>query len=264
MGKYFKALEGGEKGAAMGKYFKALERAEEEYGHKAPEAPLKPIAETSLPTSQPEAAHEPMDCYEALKTNILARYPGQAIKTILFSGTIHGDGASTTAINFATTLDRTCRLKVLLIETNLRAPSLHAAFRIEPERGLSDLVSNGDKPDFYIKKVKPGNLSVVTAGSKLTGAVSLFESDRFNEFLTSVRVVFDYIILDGPPIPSFSEARVLCPKVDGVVLVIEAGKTREQVAVWAKKELEEAGGKVLGVVLNKRKFYIPEWISKRL
>jgi protein-tyrosine kinase len=264
MGKYVKALESGEKGAAMEKYFKAPERTEKGNGRKAPKAPLKPITETSLPVHAPAAAHEPMDCYEALRTNILACYPGQAVKTILFSGIIHGDGASTTAINFATTLERNCRLKVLLVEANLKAPSLHAAFRIEPERGLSDLMSNGNKPDFYIKKVKPGNLSVVTAGSRLTGAANIFESDRFSEFLTSVRLVFDYIILDGPPIPSFSDAKVLCPKVDGVVLVIEAGKTREQAAVWAKKELEEAGGKVLGVVLNKRKFYIPKWISKRL
>ena len=64
--------------------------------------------------------------------------------------------------------------------------------------------------------------------------------------------------------PAFRKHRVLCTKVDGVVLVIEAGKTREQVAVRAKKELEEAGGKVLGVVLNKRKYHIPEWIYKRL
>ncbi|MEN8754269.1 MAG: CpsD/CapB family tyrosine-protein kinase [Desulfobacterales bacterium] len=248
----------------MGKYFEALERAEKAYGRRAPEAPLKPIAETPPPISPSEATHEPMDCYEALKTNILSHHPGQTIKTILFLGTTHGDGASTTAINFATTLARSFRLKVLLIEANLRTPGVHTAFRIEPERGLSDIMSNGDKPDFYIKKVKSGNLSVVTAGSKLTEAVSLFESDRFNEFLTSVRVAFDYIILDGPPITSFSEARVLCTKVDGVVIVIEAGKTREQVAVRAKKELEEAGGKVLGVVLNKRKFYIPEWIYKRL
>lgn len=248
----------------MGKYRKALERAEEGYGRRAPEATLKPIAETPPPISPPEAAHEPMDRFEALKINILAHHPGQTIKTILFSGTTHGDGASTTAINFATTLARNCRLKVLLIEANLITPNVHTAFRIEPERGLSDLMSNGDKPDFYIKKVEPGNLSVVTAGSKLTGSLSLFESDRFNEFLTSVRVAFDYIILDGPPVPNFSGARVLCTKVDGVVLVIEAGKTRKQVAVRAKKELEEAGGKVLGVVLNKRKYYIPEWIYKRL
>jgi Mrp family chromosome partitioning ATPase len=57
---------------------------------------------------------------------------------------------------------------------------------------------------------------------------------------------------------------VICAKVDGVIMVVESGKTREQVAVRAKKELEEAGGKVLGVVLNKRKFHIPEWIYRRL
>jgi len=248
----------------MGKTYEAMERAEKGYGRKILQLPLKPVVEKIPAIPLPETVHKPMDCYEVLKTNILARHPGQAIKTILFSGTTHGDGASTTAINFATTLASNCRLKVLLIEANLRTPGLHTAFRVGPERGLSDIMSNADKPIHYIKKVEPGNLSVVTAGSKLTGPVSLFESDRFSEFLTSIRAAYDFIILDGPPIPSFSEARVLCTKVDGVVLVIEAGKTRKQVAVRARKELEEAGGKVLGVVLNKRKYYIPEWIYKRL
>ena len=248
----------------MGKTYEALERAEKEYGHRAPEAAPKPAAETPPPISLQETTHEKMDCYEALKINILSRHPGQAIKTILFSGTTHGVGASTTAINFATTLARNCRLKVLLIEANLRTPGLHTTFRIPPEGGLADIVSNGNQPAFYIKKVEPGNLSVVTAGSRLTGAVTLFESGRFNRFLSAVRAAFDYIILDGPPVPSFSEARVICAKVDGVVLVVEAGKTREQVAVRARKELEEAGGKVLGMVLNRRKYYIPDWIYKRL
>ena len=248
----------------MGKTYEALERAENEYGRKAPAAPPKPAAETPQRLPPQETAPEKMDCYEALKINILARHPGQTIKTILFSGTTHGDGASTTAINFATTLARNCRLKVLLVEANLRTPGLHTTFCIEPECGLSDIMRNGEKPDFYFKKVEPANLYVVTSGSKLTGAVTLFESERFNKFLTAVRAVYDYIILDGPPVPSFSEARVICSKVDGVVLVVEAGKTREQVATRAKKELEEAGGKVLGMVLNRRKYYIPEWIYKRL
>jgi capsular exopolysaccharide synthesis family protein len=248
----------------MGKTFEALERAEKEYDRKAQVVPLKPLAESAPPISLQEPVPEPMDCYEALKTNILARHPDHTIKTILFSGTAHGDGASTTAINFATTLARNSRVKVLLIEANLRTPSLHKALRIEPERGLSDIMTNGDKPTFYIKKVEPGNLSVVTAGSRPTATVSLFESERFSGFLKSMRAVYDYVILDGPPVPSFSEASVLSSKVDGVVLVIESGKTREQVAVRAKKELEEAGGKVLGIVLNKRKFHIPDWIYKRL
>jgi Mrp family chromosome partitioning ATPase len=115
-----------------------------------------------------------------------------------------------------------------------------------------------------MRKVKTGNLSIVTAGSKPIGPVSLFESERFCKFLESIRTVFDYIILDGPPAPSFSETSLLCSQVDGVILVIEAGKTREQVAVRAKDELEAAGGKVLGVVMNRRKYRIPRWIYKRL
>jgi Mrp family chromosome partitioning ATPase len=79
-----------------------------------------------------------------------------------------------------------------------------------------------------------------------------------------MREQFDYVILDGPPLPRFSEIRVICAKVDGVVLVVKAGKTKREVALRAKKELEDAGGKILGVVINRRRFYIPEWIYKRL
>jgi protein-tyrosine kinase len=248
----------------MGKVCRALEKAQKQYERNALEAARKATA-TAAPAVDPEASvHGPRDCYEALKTNILARHPGQAVKTILFSGTAHGDGASTTAINFAATLACNRRLKVLLLEANLRTPGLHAAFDIEADRGLSDIIANGNKPGVYIKKVAPGNMALVTAGSTLTGAVSLFESERFSSFLKAARAAFDYVILDGPPVPGFAEARVLCSKVDGVVLVIKAGKTREQVAVRAKKELEEAGAKILGVVLNKRKYYIPEWIYRRL
>jgi capsular exopolysaccharide synthesis family protein len=242
----------------MGKTFEALERAEKEYGDKTLELSI------GSARRRRERGHAAKNCYEVLKTNILARHPGHLIKTILFSGTTHGDGSSTTSINFATTLACNCRLEVLLIEANMRTPSLHRAFNVETEHGLSDLLTNGNESALCIKKVDPGNLSVVTAGSRLTDPVTLFESKRFFDFLIAEREKYDYVILDGPSVPGSSDVRVICNKVDGVVLVLEAGKTRKQVAVRAKQELEEAGGKLLGVVLNKRKFYIPEWIYKRL
>ncbi|MFB3123892.1 MAG: cobalamin biosynthesis protein CobQ, partial [Candidatus Binatia bacterium] len=71
-------------------------------------------------------------------------------------------------------------------------------------------------------------------------------------------------VLDAPSVHGFAECRVLCAKVDGVVLVVESGRTRRQVAFNAKKQLEEAGGKLLGVVLNKRRYYIPEFIYRWL
>ena len=75
---------------------------------------------------------------------------------------------------------------------------------------------------------------------------------------------YDHVVLDAPPFLGIPECRVLCAKVNGVVLVIESGRTRRQVALSAKKQLEGAGGKLLGVVLNKRKYYIPEYIDRWL
>ena len=79
-----------------------------------------------------------------------------------------------------------------------------------------------------------------------------------------MREKFDYIILDSPPITRYAESRVIATKVDGVILVLESGKTRSQVAIKAKQELEETGANVIGAILNRRKHYIPEWIYKRL
>ena len=75
---------------------------------------------------------------------------------------------------------------------------------------------------------------------------------------------FDYIIIDAAPIGSCPESQAICAKADGVLMVIESGKTRRQVAQRTKKELEDAGGKLLGLVLNRRRYYIPDWIYRRL
>ena len=150
------------------------------------------------------------------------------------------------------------------MDVNLRTPSLHGVFTIDHIPGLSDLLSNSGKVTSRIKKVGPGNFYVLPCGGNHSGPVGLFESGRFDRFLKIIRERFDYVILDAPPVPAFSEARVICAKVDGVVLVLRSGKTRRQVALKVKKELEEAGGKLLGVVANRKKYYIPEFIYKRL
>ncbi len=182
----------------------------------------------------------------------------------MFVGTTHGNGASTTAINFATTMAKDSQLKVLLLDANLRTPSLHDVFKVDRTCGLSDLVANNGRVRSPIKKVGPGNLCVIPCGGKHSDPVSLFESKRFDQFLKLARERYDYVIVDAPPVHASAECRVLCCKVDGVVLVCEAGKTRGPIALRAKMKLEEAGGKLLGVVLNKKRYYIPKFIYKRL
>jgi len=202
--------------------------------------------------------------YEDILTRLHTQHPGESIKTIMFTGAAHGGGATTTAINFAKTLVRDHHVRVLLIDANMRTPNLRELFDIKNDQGLTDIVLDHDAKPYKVIDCDPSYLFVLATGGNYIGPVGLFESERFDIFLSKVREEFDYVILDSAPIPSFAEARVLCEKVDGVVLVVESGKIRRQVALRAKKELEDAGAQILGVVLNKRKYYIPEWLYKRL
>jgi capsular exopolysaccharide synthesis family protein len=247
----------------MGRTHEALERAEKEYQETLVEKPL--ASETAVVPKRPKQypIQAPLDRYQEVKIKLITCFPEESIKTILVTGTAHGDGASTTAVSFATTLARDCKLKVLLIDVNLRHPSLHEVFNIKYNKGLSNLLTDKDKPPFY-KKVGHGDLYVIPSGGKHKGPLTLFESKRFDDFLKKVREDFAYVIMDAPPVNTFSEPRVIGTKVDGGILVVESGKTRRQVAIRTKQELEEAGIRILGVILNRRKHYIPNWIYKRL
>ncbi len=248
----------------MGKTHEALLRAEKEYHENFVRPPHEPKKMKVIKSPKRASGRKSMETYEDLKTNLLSRYPNGSIKSILFNGTYHGGGCSTTVVNFASALTKDSELKVLLVDVNLRTPGLHEAFKIDQDFGLSDFLGNSFQIEPQIKKVDPGNLHVLTCGGKPTVPLPLFESNEFDQFLKDMRERFDYVILDAPPVPKFSECRVLCTKVDGVVLVIEAGKTRRHVALRAKKELKEAGANLLGVVINKRKYYIPDRIYRLL
>jgi len=114
----------------MGKTHEALERAEKEYQENLLSTLREPLHKWAAPPKR-TSNHTVIEWYEDLKTNLLTRYPDRSIKTILFNGTKHGGGCSTTAINFATALAKNSKLKVLLVDVNLRTPSLQEVFKID-------------------------------------------------------------------------------------------------------------------------------------
>ena len=205
----------------------------------------------------PSVAH-----YEELKANFLARHANRPTKTILFSGTVNGDGASSTATNFAKTLARDPALKVLLIDANLRNPSLHNTFSINHTASLAKLLQEAAPGPLF--RFEQGQVNVLPSGGIYLDPTSIFASREFSEFLREMRQTFDFIVLDGPPVFCASETRLIASKVDATILVIRSGKTRKQIAYRAIQELETAGGEVLGTVLNRRKYYIPDWLYKWL
>jgi len=248
----------------MGKTHEALERAEKEYKKNFVETPLESEKAVVVKGQRQFPIKASLDRYQEVKIKLITRFPEESIKTILFTGTAHGNGTSTTAVSLATTLARDCHLNVLLMDANLRSPGLREVFNIEYNQGLADLLTKEEEKISLFKKAGHGNLYLVPCGKKNSEPLSIFESTRFDKRLKIMREKFDYVILDAPPVNSYAESKVMGKKVDGVILVIESGKTRKQVAIRAKQELEEAGAKVLGVILNRRKHYIPEWIYKQL
>jgi len=251
----------------MAKTLEALQRAEKEYQKNLLEPAKKDDSEKSLALrAHGQFATGPaLNQYEGLTAKFIKNLSDKSTKTILYTGTTAGSGSSTAAVKSAISLAGCNQTDVLLIDVKLGSPSLHEVFNIDNTfGGLSDLLTQRGEMDPLLKKVGSGNLYVLTCGRKYSGSGSLFHTSRFSDLIEAVKKKFDYIIFDAPPVNSSTEAKVLASKVDGVILVIESGKTRHQVALRTKKELEEAGGMLLGVVLNKRKYYIPNWIYKRL
>ena len=261
----------------MGRTHEALLQAEEQYrkffqpvsgkGPRVKPSQVRSATRTRtdvVPTPLLPKAPKFIEYYNDLKTNLAARYPNGSIKTILFSATYHGVGCSTTSVNFAAALAKDPEIKVVLAEVNLRTPSPHKVYKAVSSLKLKDFLTGNTPQPMQFKRAMPWNFYVLTYGGNHTEPLRLLESARFGQIVKALRERFDFVVLDGPPVPHFAEFRVLSRMVDGTVLVVHSGETRREAALRAKQQLEDAGAKILGVILNKRRYYIPEWIYKRL
>jgi len=205
--------------------------------------------------------------YEALKANLWPDYSESAMKVVLFVGASAGSGTSTAAANFAATLAQELDSQILLIDANLRSRKGSDLLRADLEQvgpGLGPVRMSAASPPLAYSVSGQPNLHVLSICSKYSTPFALFESEAFDGFLRSARGRFKYVVVDAPPLQGNPVSLVLSRKADGVILVIESEKTRKRSALWAKQQIEGVGGKLLGVVLNKRKHYIPDWLYKRI
>jgi capsular exopolysaccharide synthesis family protein len=249
----------------MGRTFEALVRAEKESRLKReelvpfdPRVTLRPYAPVPLSVSQ-QLSEE----YQGLKHTLRSLLPEGKSKVLMFVSSTHGEGTSTIVATFATVLASSGE-SVLLVDANLRKPSLHDMFGLERIRGFSDLLLGSVQMKDVMKGTRVGNLLVVTGGTPSSNPAMALGPEKVYSVIHGMSTQADWVILDTPPINEFSDAMALGPEVDGTVLVVQAEKTRSEVALRAKQRLEDAHLNVLGVVLNKRKYYVPEWLYRRL
>ena len=192
------------------------------------------------------------EAYRALRTSILMSFAGSPPKTILITSCQAGEGKTTTAINTATSLTQ-LDAKVLLIDCDLRLPSLHRRLDIAPGRGLSTYLSSNTDIDELIQETNIPNLSVLPCGQIPPNPAELISSPKMRELLKELSETYDHILLDSPPLLNVTDSVILSGLVDGTILVVNSGKTTRQMLQRCRQELLNVHSKILGVVLNRVK-----------
>jgi capsular exopolysaccharide synthesis family protein len=193
-----------------------------------------------------------VEAYRMLRTSVLLSAAGNPPKTILFTSGQPGEGKTTTAINTAISLAQ-LGAAVLLIDADLRRPTVHRVFKLNQNagaQGLSTFLSRQVAVEQLIHKLWVPNLSVLTAGPIPPNPAELISSKRMEELLRVLAGRYDHILIDSPPLINVTDPVILSTMVDGVILVVQAGRSTREVVRRARTELGSVGARVFGVVLN--------------
>ncbi len=201
--------------------------------------PLVTLADPRSPASE---------AYRTLRTNIQFSSLDKPLRTILITGVEPGEGKSTTLANLAVVMAQGGK-RVIAVDCDLRRPSLHKLFALPSEPGLTTALLEGKGRPLLQETIVPG-LRLLTSGPLPPNPSELLGSRHFEELLGSLVSDADVVLLDAPPVIAVSDAAVLASKVDGVILVINAGKTKRDLARRAKSLLQNVNAPLLGAVLN--------------
>jgi protein-tyrosine kinase len=187
-----------------------------------------------------------------------------APRMVVFAGVDHGSGCSQIAASVADTLAVNAPGRVCLVEANFRSPGLPAVLGTTNFRGLTDALLEDGTIWSFLKPVWNERIWFLSSGSLAAESPNLLSSERLKARSAELRKEFEFVIVDAPPLTRYADAIALGQLSDGVVLVLEANSTRREAALAATERLRSSGIKIMGAVLNKRTFPIPEKIYRRL
>lgn len=188
--------------------------------------------------------------YRTIRTNIkFASSADQEIKTIVVTSSGPGEGKSTTSANLAVVFADSGQ-KVLLIDADLRKPTIHKTFNLVNNKGFSNLVSTQELIDEVVQKTIVPNLDVLTSGPKAPNPSELLGSVRMENLLSELRNMYDLIIFDMPPVVAVTDAQIMSSKVDGTLLVVREEVSRKESLYKAKELLELVNANVLGAIYH--------------
>jgi len=188
------------------------------------------------------------EAYRTLRTNLSFYSLDNPLRSLVVTSPASGDEKSVAVANLAVTMAQSGR-RTVLVDCDLRRPSLHTFFNISNDTGLTSMILNDDaKPPLQTTSVD--NLWLLASGPKPPNPADLLGSRKIDQLIAALTAAYDVVLFDAPPVIAVTDAAVLGAKVDGVLLVISAGKSRRDHAERAKEMLEKAKVRIIGVTLT--------------
>ena len=191
------------------------------------------------------------EAYRILRTNIEFSNIDKNIKTILMTSSQQNEGKSTSISNLASTFASLENKKVLIIDCDLRNPSVHKMFNVSNISGLTDVLTGQKDIEKCIEKTKVKNLDILKAGKIPPNPSEILQSKKMRNFMEVIKEYYDYIFIDSPPVGIVADASILAQYADGTILLVAANEADIEATKIAKERLEGVNANILGAILNK-------------
>ncbi|GAA0319353.1 CpsD/CapB family tyrosine-protein kinase [Bacillus carboniphilus] len=190
--------------------------------------------------------------YRTMRTNIQFSSVDHTIRSLMVTSSGPSEGKSTTVANLAVVFAQQGK-KVLLVDADMRKPTVHYTFRLSNTFGLTNVLTRQAKVEEVIHESLVENLSLLTSGPIPPNPAELLGSAAMEDLLAELFKQFDLVLFDTPPVLAVTDAQILANQCNGSILVVNSGKTEIDAASKSKELLLNAKGKLLGVVLNNKK-----------
>ncbi|KYP20856.1 tyrosine-protein kinase [Streptococcus parauberis] len=207
------------------------------------------MARLELVKSKKELYDIAEEYYNSIRTNI--QFSGRDLKVITLTSVQPGEGKSTTSANIAISFAK-AGFKTLLIDADIRNSVMSGTFKADEKyEGLSSYLSGNAELSAVISHTNIENLMLIPAGHVPPNPTTLLQNSYFNFMIDTVKELFDYVIVDTPPIGLVIDSAIISQKADANILVTEAGAIKRRFIQKAKEQMEQSGALFLGIVLNK-------------
>ncbi len=278
----------------MSKMFDALRRAESERKKKQEELNPAPAALESMPTTPARDTPTPItrmpqrespvpiapvpmppvgaDAFPAemlrelgiLRNSIESKLEKKTARVLMFTSAMHGEGVTTLALAYARLMAMHNEHRVLLVELNARTPALAARLGLTSPEGVTHYFAGRRSLASLVTRPAGESFDVMHVGSADATQIQINLERAFPHLVEEALRTYDTVIVDAPPVVVCPETTPLSPFVDGAVLVVHSGRTKRETVERSVKQIQQFQGRVLGVVLNRKRYYIPHFIYKRL